>query len=164
MDDKKRQVYDFFDSLNIDYSVVNHKAIFSEKDSDGMDEKCEGVICKNLFLKDKREETKFYLVSLPLHKRANIKELEKKLGIKKLTFGSKDELFEKLNILPGSVSILNIIDAKDTDVIFLVDSELLKFDKVCFHPNDNTSSISFRSSDLEKILKYFDVEYEFIEM
>lgn len=164
MEDKKRQVYNFFDSLNIEYSVVDHKAIFSEKDSNGMDEKCEGVICKNLFLKDKREETKFYLVSLPLHKRANIKELEKKLGIKKLTFGNENELFEKLNILPGSVSILNVIDAPNTSVTFLVDSCLLTFDKVCFHPNDNTSSISFKSSELEKILNYFNVEYEIIEM
>ena len=86
MEDKKRQVYDFFDKLNIEYSVVNHKAIFSEKDGDGIDKKCEGIVCKNLFLKDKREETKFYLVSLPLHKRANIKELEKKLGIKKIKY------------------------------------------------------------------------------
>lgn len=164
MEDKKRQVYDFFDKLNIEYSVVNHKAIFSEKDGDGIDKKCEGIVCKNLFLKDKREETKFYLVSLPLHKRANIKELEKKLGIKKLTFGNEDELFKKLNILPGSVSILNVIDASTTDVTFLVDSCLLTFDKVCFHPNDNTSSISFKSSNIEKILKYFNVEYEFLEM
>lgn len=164
MEDKKRQVYDFFDSLNMEYTVVDHKAIFSEKDSDRVDEKCEGIVCKNLFLKDKGGETKFYLVSLPLHKRANIKELEKILGIKKLTFGNESELFKKLNILPGSVSILNVIDAKCSDVTFLIDSELLKCDKVCFHPNDNTSSISFKSNYLEKILNYFNVKYEFLEM
>lgn len=164
MNSKKEKVYDFFEKLHIDYTVVNHKAIFSEKDSGGIDKKCDGIICKNLFLKDKNFESKFYLVSLPLHKRADIKKLEKTLGIKKLTFGNEKELLEKLNITPGSVSILNVIDCFNSDVTFLVDSSVLEYDKVCFHPNDNTASISFNSNEIEKILKYFNVEYDFVDM
>ena len=101
---------------------------------------------------------------MPLHKRANIKEIERKLNIKKLTFADEESLLEKLNITPGSVSILNIIGAKDTDVMFIVDKELLNIDKVCFHPNDNTASIIFESKYLKNILDYFNASYEFMEI
>ena len=164
MDSLKNRVYDLFDKLNIDYTVKNHNAIFSEKDGFGIPEsEFEGIICKNLFLKDKKG-TKFYLVSLPLHKRANIKEIEKLLSIKKLTFGNEEELYDKLKIKSGSVSILNIIEAPNTDVIFLIDKELLNYEKVCFHPNDNTASISFDTCALEKILNFFNAKYEYINM
>lgn len=160
----KDRVYDLFKKLNIDYTVKNHNAIFSEKDSFNIPEsEFEGIICKNLFLKDKKG-TKFYLVSLPLHKRANIKELEKILNIKKITFGNEDELYEKLKIRPGSVSILNIIESPNTDVVFLIDKELLDYKKVCFHPNDNTASISFDTYALNNILDYFNAQYEYIDM
>ncbi|MDO4282469.1 MAG: YbaK/EbsC family protein [Clostridia bacterium] len=163
MNEVKDRVYKLFDKLKIEYTVMNHRAIFSENDSDGIEEKCEGTICKNLFLKEKGG-TKFYLVSLPLHKRADIKKLEKELNIKKLTFGNEEELFEKLNIRSGSVSILNMIEAPNTDVYFIIDQELLNHDKVCFHPNDNTSSISFKSKELVKILDYFSVKYDFFRI
>lgn len=163
MNDVKKRVYNLFDELKINYSVVDHEAIFSEKDSEGIECKFEGVVCKNLFLKEKKG-TKFYLVSLPLHKRANIKEIEKKLNVKKLTFGNEEELFENLKIKPGSVSILNIIEAPNTNVTFIIDKELLGIQKVCFHPNDNTSSISFDTSALKNILDYFDAKYDFMEI
>ncbi len=160
--DKKEKVYAFFKDLNIPYTVVSHLAIFSEKDD--VEIHTEGEICKNLFLKDRHQEEKFYLVCLPLHKRANIKKVEQELGVKKLSFGNEQELLRELNITPGSVSILNVIEAPHTQVEFLLDEELKNLEKVCFHPNDNTASISFCSRDLDKILQYYHVKYRYIHV
>lgn len=160
----KEKVYNFFDKLNLKYKVFDHKAIFCEKDSFGIEENLEGIVCKNLFLKNKNNPTKYYLLSLPLHKRANIKEVQNIIGVKKLTFGNENELFNTLGVKPGSVSILNIIERPDADVTFLIDKELFEYEKVCFHPNDNTSSITFYSKDLIKILENFNTNYDVINI
>lgn len=163
MNKEEQEVCDVFKILDIPFQVVTHKAVYTAKDSDGMEEKIDGQICKNLFLKEEKE-TKYYLVSLPLNKRANIKEIEKELQVKKLKFGTEEELYENLKIQSGSVSLLNIIKKPDTKVEFLIDEELLNYDKVCFHPNDNHASIIFPSMSISKIMNYYHAKYQFLKV
>lgn len=158
------QVEQVFKELNIEYKLIRHPAVFCRADEYKVkDIKFDGVICKNLFLKDKKDKT-FYLVSLPAHKRADLKKISDGLKSHRLSFGNEEELWDKLHIKPGSVSVLNVIGAPDTDVVFVLDKELTTLDKVSFHPNDNTASICFEPKNIEKIMENYNKNYMYLEV
>ncbi len=158
-------VIDVFEKLNIEYELVRHPAIFGKADEEKVKDIdfCGGIVCKNLFLKDKKANT-YYLVSLPKDKRANLKKISDEIGCARFSFGNDEELWEKLHIKPGSVSILNVIEAPDTDVIFVIDKDILNIPKVSFHPNDNTASMVFEPCNIEKIMKEYNKHYMFLEV
>lgn len=160
----EQQVYNLFEKLNIDYDVINHPALFKASDRDNIviDFK-DSVCCKNLLLKD--EKTKeLFLVSLQIDKRADLKRIAKELNTNRLTFAKEKELIENLGIKSGSASILNIILKPDTKVKFVVDKNILDLNKVSFHPNVNTSSVSFNPTKIEEVLKYYNADYIFLNM
>lgn len=158
------EVINVFNKLGIDYTLVRHIAIFSRADEEKVkDIDFKGEICKNLFLKDKKNN-RFYLVSLPVFKRADLKKISDEINSHRLSFGNEEELWEKLHIKPGSVSILNVIGAPNTDVTFVIDKEIMGYDNVSFHPNDNTASIAFSPKNIEKIMKEYNKTYMFLEV
>lgn len=159
-----QEVLDVFEKLNIEYNLIRHPAIFCRADEEkvkGID--FGGVVCKNLFLKDKKAN-KFYLVSLPVEKRANLKKISDELECARLSFGNDDELWENLHIKSGSVSVLNVIGAPNTEVTFVIDKDILNIPKVSFHPNDNTASICFSPNEITKIMDKYNKEYIFLEV
>jgi len=157
------QVEKIFKELNINYSIVKHKALFKAGDEDDLNIEFDGVVYKNLFLRTKKKD-KFFLVSLPLNKRADLKEISDKLESGRLSFGNENELWDKLHILPGSVSLLNVINVPDTSVEFVIDNEVLGIEKVAFHPNDNTATISFEINGIDKILDFYGKKFSYIEI
>ena len=121
------------------------------------------MVCKNLFLTTKKKDI-FLLYSLPINKRADLKSIASILNTKRLEFGDEDLLLSKLNIKRGSVSVLNIILKKDTDVLFILDKDMFKYSRVSFHPNDNHASLSFPPNDILKILDFFNAKYKIVEI
>ncbi len=131
--------------LHIPFDIQEHKAIFSEKDSEDVEIKLEGIEVKNLFVKDKHQN--YGLVSMALHERADLKKIAALLGFARLSFCNSDELMEYLAITPGSVSPLCIQSDKQCKVKVLFDQNFLG-KKVIVHPLRNTASISLEFSDL----------------
>lgn len=160
----EQRVYDLFKKLNIEYDVVNHPALYkaSDRENISIDFK-DSICCKNLLLKDKKED-KLFLISLPIDKRADLKNIAKDLNTNRLTFATEEELIENLGIKSGSASILNIIVKPDTKVKFVIDKNMLNLNKVSFHPNINTASISFSPMEIEQILKFYGADYVFLNM
>ena len=146
----------YLDNLGIEYKLHKHPAVFTVEESDRLAEKLPGILhTKNLFLKD--EANKFFLVSMHAYKRLDLKKLKEKLNAKKkLTFASAEELKEKLNLTPGSVSIFGMIYAKD--VTLIVDKQVWQADKVGFHPNINTATLEIAHQGLEKFYNSLSVE------
>lgn len=159
----EEKVYEVFKKLGIKYDVISHPAAFTCEDINDDEIKFDGVVCKNLFLRNKNKSN-YYLICTPLNKKIDIKQIEKSLEESKLSFGSEDRLKEKLNIERGSVSLLNIIGIEETDVIFIIDKCIMENNKVGFHPNVNTATIIFSTQDIEKILRFYNVKYKFIEI
>ena len=56
-----------------------------------------------------------------------------------------------LDITPGSVSIMGLMNDKDNQVQLLIDEEVLKGEYLGCHPCVNTSSIKIRTSDIVDI-------------
>ena len=117
--EKEIRVYDFLDSLNIPYQRVDHEALMTIEACKDVDKILDAVICKNLFLCN-RQETNFYLLLLPGDKKFKTKEVSSQLGVARLSFGNETYMEKYLDITPGSVSVLGLMNDKEHHVHFLL--------------------------------------------
>lgn len=132
--DKEIRTYDFLDGLGVDYQRMDHEALGVE-------------MCKNLFLCN-RQKTDFYLLLIPGDKVFKTKELSKQIGSARLSFASAEYMEKYLDITPGAVSIMGLMNDKNNVVRLLVDEDLLKEEWIGCHPCVNTSSIRVKTKDM----------------
>ena len=150
--DKEIRTYDLLDSLGIEYDRIDHEAVMTIDACAEVDKVLgEGPngaeVCKNLFLCN-RQETVFYLLMLPGAKKFNTKEVSSQLGVARLSFAKENYMEEFLDITPGSVSVMGLMNDKDNRVQLLIDEDLLKEKYFGCHPCINTSSLRIKIKDL----------------
>lgn len=160
--DKEIRCYDFLDKLNIDYQRVDHKAADTMEICEEIDKTLGAVICKNLFLCN-RQETVFYLLMIPADKVFKTKDISAQIGSSRLSFANAEHMLKYLDITPGSVSVLGLMNDKDNDVTLLIDEDVLKDEYFGCHPCINTSSLKIKTSDLmDKIIPA--LKHDFIKV
>ena len=149
---KEIRTYDFLDANHVWYERIDHEAAMTMEVCEEIDKALEATICKNLFLCN-RQETNFYLLMLPGHKKFKTKDISKQLGVARLSFAKDAYMEEYLDITPGSVSVLGLMNDSAQRVKLLMDRELLQEPYMGCHPCINTSSIRISTRDvLEKFL------------
>ena len=150
--DKEIRCYDLLDSLNIEYYRIDHDAADKMKMCEEIDRALDAVICKNLLLCN-RQETNFYLLMIPGDKVFKTKELSGQLGVSRLSFASPAHMEALLDITPGSLSILGLMNDKEKKVRLLVDEDVLVGEYIGCHPCINTSSLKMKTADMfERLL------------
>ena len=150
--DKEIRVYDLLDSLNIPYDRTDHEAAMTMEDCLEIDRILNVIICKNLFLCN-RQKTKFYLLMMPGDKPFKTKDISSQIGSARLSFAGADEMAEFLDITPGSVSIMGLMNDHDNRVQLLIDKPVMESELLGCHPCVNTSSLRLKTKDvLEKFL------------
>lgn len=161
---KEMAVYELLEELEIPYLRVDHEAAATVDDCQGVDEALGIHICKNLFLCN-RQKTDFYLLMMPGLKKFKTKELSAQLGVARLSFAEAEYMEEFLNITPGSVSVMGLMNDKEHRVRLLIDRELLQDEYVGCHPCVNTSSLKLRMRDiLEKFLPCVGHAYTAVDL
>lgn len=150
--EKEIRTYDLLDRLGVEYDRVDHEAAMTMEVCQEIDAVLQAVICKNLFLCN-RQETAFYLLMIPDTKVFHTKDLSAQIGSARLSFAKPEYMEQFLDITPGSVSVMGLMNDTEHKVKLLIDEDVLASEYVGCHPCINTSSIRFRTSDLvEKIL------------
>ena len=144
-------VYDFLDDLCVPYRRVDHAAAETMEACAEIDTVLGVKMCKNLFLCN-RQKTDFYLLLMPGDKPFRTKELSGQLGVARLSFASGEDMEEKLGLLPGSVSVMGLINDTKGAVRLLIDKDLLANAELGCHPCINTSSLAISTDDLLKKL------------
>lgn len=151
--DREVRVYDLLDSLGIEYLRTDHGNADTMEACNEIDKVLDVLICKNLFLCN-RQKTKFYLLMMPGDKPFKTKELSSQINSARLSFASAEAMEEYLDILPGSVSVMGLMNDKENAVNLLVDEDVLKGEYVGCHPCVNTSSLKIKTTDVfDKFLK-----------
>ena len=146
------RTYDYLDTLHIPYQRTDHERADNMEACNEIDAVLGVLICKNLFLCN-RQKTKFYLLMMPGDKKFKTKELSSQINSARLSFAGEDAMLKYLDIEPGAVSIMGLMNDKDHDVTLLIDEDVLKGDYIGCHPCVCTSSLKLRTSDLiEKFL------------
>lgn len=145
--DKERRTYDLLDSLGIAYWRTDHAPADTIEHCKEIDAVLDVVICKNLFLCN-RQETKFYLLMMPGDKPFKTKYLSAQLGVARLSFGKPEAMERLLDVTPGSVSIMGLMNDPDNLVQLVIDEDVLKDPYIGCHPCINTSSLKIATEDI----------------
>ena len=164
--EKEVRTYDFLDKLGIHYWRTDHAWMKADtmEDCHVIDACLDATVCKNLFLCN-RQETNFYLLLLPGNKKFKTKEVSSQLGVARLSFGNETYMEKYLDITPGSVSVLGLMNDKEHHVQLLIDEDLLKEPYIGCHPCINTSSLKIDMKDMmKKIIPAMEHEPIFVKL
>ena len=161
---RELRVYDLLDRLGIDYGQVDHAAAMTMEACREADEAMGTPMCKNLLLCN-RQKTAFYLLMLPGDKVFRTSALSRQIGSSRLSFAEGAYMEEFLDITPGSLSVLGLMNDRENRVSLLIDREVLEGEFVGCHPCVNTSSLKLRTRDLlEKILPEIHHEARIVDL
>lgn len=162
--ERELRAYRLLEQLNIPFRRLDHAPAMTMEDCDGVDTLLNIEHCKNLFLRN-TQKTEFYLLLLPHHKKFRTAVLSKQIGTARLSFAEEEFMVKYLDIHPGSVSILGLMNDKEHRVHLLIDREALTREYMGCHPCVNTSSLQIKTSDIyEKFLKYTGHEPTFVTL
>ena len=145
--EKEVRTYDFLDKLNIEYERIDHEAAMTMEECADVDEALGAMICKNLFLCN-RQKTQFYLLMMPGDKPFKTKEITSQIGSARLSFASPEDMEKYLDIRPGAVSVMGLMNDHENHVQLLVDEDVMKGEYLGCHPCVNTSSMKVRTEDI----------------
>ena len=146
-----------FAALGIDPPTVEHEAAYTVDDSRELRGTIPGVHTKNLFLKDKKGS--LFLVTAPEDAAIDLKTIHTAIGAKgRVSFGSAERLAEHLGILPGSVTVLALLNDTAGAVRCVLHPDVAAADLVNVHPLRNTATVTLRGSELHAFLRHIDHE------
>ena len=150
--EKEIRVYDLLDRLGVEYQRIDHEPAMTMEACAAIDEALDATICKNLLLCN-RQCTDFYLLMLPGDKPFKTSVLSKQIGSSRLSFAGAEHMEAFLDITPGSLSVMGLMNDADRRVTLLIDEDVLQGEFIGLHPCINTSSLRLRTVDLmEKII------------
>ena len=149
----KEETYAFLDSKGISYEITEHKAVYNMAELADVELPHPEADAKNLFVRDDKKR-QYYLITVKGDKRVDLKEFRKQNGIRPLTFASEEELYAILELTPGSVTPLGLLNDEERRVEFCLDREFDTQDGLIgCHPNDNTATVWLKTQDLLEIIK-----------
>lgn len=164
--DKEKRCYELLDQLSIEYWRCDHADANANtiEACHEIEKVLDCMICKNLFLCN-RQHTDFYLLMMPGDKVFKTKELSSQLGCSRLSFASGEEMEQFLDITPGSVSVLGLMNDKENKIRLIVDEDVTKGEFVACHPCINTSSLKFYTKDVfGKILQAMNHDMTLVKL
>jgi len=145
--EKEIRTYDYLDKLQIKYERVDHEPAETMEACKAVDEALGVEMCKNLMLCNK-QKTAFYLLLMPGDKKFKTKELSAQINSARLSFAEAEYMEKYLDILPGSLSVMGLINDTENQVKLLIDEDVLKADYIGCHPCINTSSLKLLTADV----------------
>lgn len=150
--EREVRVYDLLDKLGIEYERTDHEEANTMEKCNEIDKILDTIICKNLFLCN-RQQTEFYLLMMSGDKPFKTKYITKQLGCSRLSFAPSEKMLEYLDIKPGAVSIMGLMNDKDNKIQLVIDKPVVESETLGCHPCVCTSSLKFKTKDIiEKFL------------
>lgn len=144
---KEIRTYDFLEKLGVEYDRVDHEAAQTMEACAEIDSVLQAAMCKNLFLCN-RQCTEFYLLLISGDKHFKTKDVSAQLGVARLSFADESYMEKYLDIAPGSVTVMGLMNDKENHVQLLIDRDLINTEYIGFHPCINTSSIKIKTAEL----------------
>lgn len=150
--EKEERCYALLDGLSVEYSRVDHDYADHIEDCHEIEKVLGCEICKNLLLTN-RQQTELYLLLMPGDKPFKTKILSKQIGTARLSFATAEQMLATLDITPGSVSVLGLMNDKDNRVRLLIDRDLAEKEYFGCHPCINSSSLKIKTADvIERVI------------
>jgi len=145
--EREIRTYDYLDELGIEYVRTDHDRADNMEACNEIDAVLGVIICKNLFLCN-RQKTAFYLLMMPGDKKFKTKELSAQINSARLSFADPEDMLKFLDIEPGAVSIMGLMNDKGCSVQLLIDEDVLVGEYLGCHPCVCTSSLKIKTADV----------------
>ena len=162
--EREERCYELLERLGISYLRVDHEHADTIEACHAIEKLLGCEICKNLFLTN-RQQTELWLLLMPGDKPFKTKLLSRQIGSARLSFASPEQMLQHLDLTPGSVSVLGLMNDREGKVRLLIDRDLLTQEAIGMHPCLNSSSLRIATTDLlGKILPAMHHEPTFVEL
>lgn len=149
----KQEIYEFIKGKNIWHEITEHEAVYNMEELSNVELPYPENDAKNLFVRDDKKKN-YYLITVKGDKRVNLKEFRQKYNTRNLSFASSDDLMNIMNLIPGAVSPLGLLNDKELKVQFWLDKDFVNGSNIIgIHPNDNTATMWLKANDLIDIIK-----------
>lgn len=148
----EREVYDALTAMGIPFARFTHPPVFTVEEAERYWADIPATHCKNLFLRNAKG-TRHYLVVIGHSKKADLRALSARLGDDKLSFASPDRLMRFLHLTAGAVSPFGLVHDSAKDVVVVLDADLVATERIGFHPNVNTATITLPTGDFLRFLE-----------
>ena len=148
----KLETITLLDQAGIAYELYEHEAVFTVEQAHAAGIPHRELGAKNLFLRDDKHRA-YYLACLPDEKDVSLREIQERLGSRRLSFASAQDLHDMLGLAPGSVTPLGALNDADHRVEVVLDRELVDAGRVTVHPCDNTATVLLATADLIALLR-----------
>ena len=138
--------------LGIAYTRHEHPPLPTVEDAEKYWKDIDATHWKNLFLRNQKGN-RHYLVVIDWRKRADLRKVADQIGDGKLSFGSPERLMTHLGLTPGSVSPFGLINDGQHAVRVALDRDLKTAERLSFHPNTNTVTLTVSGQDFLRFLE-----------
>ncbi len=162
--ERAKKAFALLDALGIPYRRVEHEAAETMEACAAISDALGARICKNLFLCN-RQQTAFYLLTMPEDKPFYTKDLSRQIGSSRLSFAPPVKMEELLGCSPGSASVLGLANDAERRVHLIMDRDVAEAERFACHPCDNTASLTIATRDLiERFLPHVGHSFDIVEL
>lgn len=158
----KQETYQYLKDHNIPFEITEHRAVYNMEELDSIDLPYPEGDAKNLFVRDDKKKN-YYLITVKGDKRVNLKDFRKAHGLRPLSFASPEDLKKYMDLTPGSVTPLGLLNVEEAPITMYLDAEF-KDSIIGIHPNENTATVWLQGDDLVTLLRENGCEVEIVEI
>jgi Ala-tRNA(Pro) deacylase len=130
----------------IPVTTHHHAPVFTVAESQALRGQLPGGHCKSLFLRDKTG--RYWLAVMLEHRRISVNALARALDAPRMSFATPEELMALLGVIPGAVTPFGLANDTNHQVTPVLDAEMLRHDKLHYHPLDNTMTTAISPQGL----------------
>lgn len=153
----------YLDQHQINYEKIDHPAIYNMEDLAQLHLPHPEADAKNLFIRDDQKKH-YYLLTVKGNKKVNLQQFRQKFGTRRLTFASPEDMKNMLQLEPGSVTPLGLLNDQSKQIPLYLDSYFIEQPLIAVHPNENTATIWLKSMDLIDLIKKHGNPVQITEM
>ena len=146
----KQEIYEYLNVSGVAFEATEHEAVYTMEELSRIPMAHPEAEAKNLFVRDDKKQH-YYLITVPGEKRVDLKIFQKQQGLRKLSFGSAEDLLTLLDLTPGGVTPLGLLNDPEHRVELYLDRSF-QDRLISVHPNDNTATVCLQSNDLVNLL------------
>lgn len=158
----KQETYQYLKDHNIPFEITEHRAVYNMEELDSIDLPYPEGDAKNLFVRDDKKKN-YYLITVKGDKRVNLKDFRKAHGLRTLSFASPEDLKKYMDLTPGAVTPLGLLNVEGAPITMYLDAEF-KDNIIGIHPNENTATVWLQGDDLVALLRENGCEVEIVEI
>lgn len=147
----KTELLDFLNETNIEYTLVEHPAVFTVEEALLLNLPHPEAGAKNLFLRDDKKRN-YYLLTVRDGLAVDLKDFQSRIGSRRLSFASEEDLMHYLHLIKGSVTPFGLLNDTERKVQMYFD-DYFKANLISVHPNQNDGTVYLNCDDLVKILQ-----------